>query len=262
MSEFQITPPIERVPLRIPVQIPQPVFNANINPIQAVAGNIAVTRGLTFPSPTAASTHIGAFSALQQSVSNAIRSPHDLDSLKNQTLRAFAGQSVFVSDAQSISRHFEAVMSSTTVPATQQAVRNLMTAVKQQHNGIKQQRMADFVQAACTNLHFRDIQVVQTSAGAIKVNASNLVGYAPEFVFAHEIRINHEGEVILNSETLCLADGSCKIIMEAFNAEMEKLGVPLKDPKRTPRVPIKMRRAADDHPDQERKQPSKTKQTV
>lgn len=259
MSEFQITPPVERVPLRIPVNIPQPVFNANVSPVQTVAGNFAAARGVAFSAPAGISTHIGSFADLQQSVSKAVRANQDTSVMQNQVLQAFAGHAVFVSDAQIISRHLETVMASSTVPATQQAVRSLMTVVKQQHDGIKQQRMADFVQAACVNLQFRDIQVVMTNSGTIKVNASNLAGYAPEFVFAHEVRMNQEGEVILNSETLCLEDGSCRIIMEAFNTEMEKLGIPLRNAKRTPRVPIKMRGTGNNQPAHERKQPTKSK---
>lgn len=262
MSEFQTTPPVERVPIRIPVQVPQPVFNVNISPVHSVAGGIAAARGLSFQAPAGSGTHLGAFSELQQTVANAIRTTSDLHTMKQQTLQAFAGPSVFISDTQTVSRQFEAVMSSTSIPAAQEAVRNLLTTVKQQHNGIKQQRMADFVQAACNNLHFNAIEVVQTNAGVIKINASNLAGYAPEFVFAHEVRINHDGEVILTSETLCLEDSSCKAIMQAFNDEMDKLGVPLRNTRRTPRVPVKIRKTAEATPSQERKHSVKSKQNV
>jgi len=243
MSEFQTTPPIERVPIRIPVSVPTLTFSQSFSAIHTVAAQMASAKGFYFqqsPVTVAPTTPIiGSFVTFEQTVLKAIKSSGDVTTVKNHVLQAFAGQPIFASNTAAISQQLEILLSAPTVASAQPAVRAMLSEIKQQHTIIKQQRLAEVVKAACQNLKFQNVEVVTTSAGVIKVNASNLPGYASAFVFAHEVKADDKGEVRLASETKCLEDGTCKLIMEQFNSEMEKLGVPLNDTRRTPRVPIR-----------------------
>jgi hypothetical protein len=128
------------------------------------------------------------------------------------------------------------LLNATTVQKATEGLSTMLSTIKEQHTKVFTNTLANTIQLASSNIGFSQVKLETVTSKLTRIVATNLKGIN----LISEIHTDERKKVDIVSELEGITDGSCKQTMDAFNKELETLGVVAerKDRKPTGGVPV------------------------
>jgi len=128
------------------------------------------------------------------------------------------------------------LMNATTVQQAKDNLTSMFSTIKEQHTKVFTNTIANTIQIASTKIGFSQVKMETVTPILTRIVATNPKGIN----LISEIHTDEKMKVDIISELEGVTDGSCKATMDAFNKELEKMGIVAerKDRKPTGGIPV------------------------
>jgi hypothetical protein len=146
------------------------------------------------------------------------------------------------------------LMNATTLQQAKDSLTSMFSTIKEQHTKVFTNTVANTIQTASIKIGFNQVKLETITSNLTRIVATNPKGIN----LISEIRTDEKKKINIVSELEGITDSSCKATMDAFNKELETMGIVAerKDRKPTGGIPVleftnKLKK--------ERKKPKRTK---
>ena len=126
-----------------------------------------------------------------------------------------------VEDRAVVAQSVQSLMNATTVQQAKDNLTTMFSTIKEQHSKVFTKTLSVAIQTASTNIGFIHVKSEMVSPNLTRIVATDTKGIN----LISEIHTDEKKKVDIVSELEGITDGSCKQTMDAFNKELDKMGI-------------------------------------